>query len=150
MQVPYDSKSREGRHSEFIMASLIFTISSIVLTGILLLLVLFDITHQRLPDALTLPLALAGLIVTLLIDRDRFWLHAAAAAGGFVALWVLAVVCERIRGRTGLGLGDAKLFGAGGGVWVEPMGLPSVLLIVAIKSLTLARCSNAINVTPTT
>jgi leader peptidase (prepilin peptidase) / N-methyltransferase len=48
---------------------------------------------------------------------------------GFASLTGIAMLYRRVRGRDGLGLGDAKLFAASGaGLGLE--GLPAVLLVV--------------------
>jgi leader peptidase (prepilin peptidase)/N-methyltransferase len=59
---------------------------------------------------------------------------------GFVILWGLGWLYQRLRSRQGLGGGDPFLFGAGG-AWVGWIGLPSVLLwgSAAGLSLVLAR-----------
>lgn len=86
-----------------------------------------DAEHLRLPDALTLPLILAGLGATALTEPDAVFDHAAAAALGFLAFAALAAAYRRLRGRDGLGPGDAKLLAAAG-AWVGLSGLPSVVL----------------------
>ncbi len=71
----------------------LFSIANIAFFVVLLVLVFVDIEHHRLPDALTLLLGLTGLVVIFLNDRDRLWLHAAAAASGFAAL---RASCDRL------------------------------------------------------
>jgi leader peptidase (prepilin peptidase)/N-methyltransferase len=63
--------------------------------------------------------------------------HAIGAAAGFAAFWALGYAYRRLRGREGLGLGDAKLL-AGSGAWVSWWGLPSVVLVAALAGLTAA------------
>ena len=93
-----------------------------------------DWTHLRLPDGLTLPLVPAGLAATVLLDpadaTDRAW----AAVAGYVSLRLLAYLYRRLRGREGLGGGDAKLLAASG-AWVGLGGLGPVLLIAAVAGL---------------
>jgi len=103
----------------------------------LLVLVWIDWEHLRLPDALTLPLLLAGLAVTAWLTPDALTAHAAAAALGWLALLGLGVLYRRLRGRDGLGEGDAKLLGAAG-AWVGPAGLPSIVLLAAVIGLAVA------------
>ena len=100
----------------------------------LLLLSLIDLKTMLLPDRLTLPLLAAGLLAAAMLAPERWSEHAIGAAIGFSSLAALAVLYEKARGRTGLGGGDAKLFGAIG-AWVGVMGLPSALLIAGLAGL---------------
>ena len=100
----------------------------------LLALALIDLRHFLLPDVLTLPLIPAGLAVAWLVDPAKLLSHAIGAAAGFLAFAALAWGYRRLRGREGLGLGDAKLFAAAG-AWVSWIGLGSVLLWAALPAL---------------
>jgi len=93
-----------------------------------------DAVCQRLPDALTLPLILGGLAEALWLEPDTLTDRAFGAAIGYTALWALALAYRRLRGREGLGLGDAKLLAAGG-AWVGVALLPQVLLVGALAGL---------------
>jgi len=93
-----------------------------------------DAGHFRLPDALTLPLVLAGLAEAWWQAADTLTDRAIAAALGFVALWAVRAGYRRLRGREGLGLGDAKLLAAGG-AWVGVAALPYVMLCGALLAL---------------
>jgi leader peptidase (prepilin peptidase) / N-methyltransferase len=103
----------------------------------LLALAVIDWRHELLPDALTLPLIPAGLAVAYAIDPDRVLPHAIGAAAGFLAFAALALAYERLRGREGLGLGDAKLLAAAG-AWLGWAALPSVVVVGAVSGLLLA------------
>jgi leader peptidase (prepilin peptidase)/N-methyltransferase len=96
----------------------------------LLALALLDAAHFWLPDRLTLPLAVVGLGVGIAPLPDRI----AGAVAGFALLWTVATLYRRNRGRTGLGLGDAKLFGALG-AWLGWRMLPGVLLAACLLGL---------------
>lgn len=103
----------------------------------LLALAWIDWEHFRLPDALTLPLLLAGLGATLLLDPEAAPEHAAAAALGYLALRGLALAYRALRGREGMGAGDAKLLAAAG-AWVGMAALPTVVLGAALLGIGLA------------
>lgn len=103
----------------------------------LLALAWIDWEHFRLPDALTLPLLLAGLGATLLLDPEAAPEHAAAAALGYLVLRGLALAYRALRGREGMGAGDAKLLAAAG-AWVGMAALPTVVLGAALLGIGLA------------
>lgn len=96
-----------------------------------------DWDWMLLPDALTLPLVLAGLGTTWWLDPGMATDHAAAAALGYAALQALALGYRRLRGRDGIGAGDAKLLAAIG-AWVGLTFLPWVVMGAAIMGLALA------------
>ncbi len=100
----------------------------------LLALALIDARHLILPDSLTLPLVPAGLLVAWVVDPGKLADHAFGAALGFAGIALIALVYRRLRGREGIGLGDAKLFAAAG-AWVSWQGLPGVLLLAAASGL---------------
>lgn len=93
-----------------------------------------DAEWMILPDVLTLPLLLAGLAAVWWFDGEELADRAAAAGLGWLALWVVATVYRRVRGRDGLGEGDAKLLGAIG-AWVGLAGVADVLLGAALAGL---------------
>ncbi len=90
-----------------------------------------------LPDAIVLPLVPLGLLATWLLDRDAVVDHAAAAILAWAALRGLAWGYARLRGRDGLGEGDAKLL-AVGGAWLGLEALPWVLMVAALAGLAVA------------
>lgn len=101
---------------------------------ILLLLAAIDYLWMVLPDELTLPLIPAGLAVAYLAGSENITSYLAGAVAGFVAFAGLAWLYRRLRGREGLGMGDAKLLAVSGS-WVSIVGLPSVVLLAATSAL---------------
>jgi leader peptidase (prepilin peptidase) / N-methyltransferase len=93
-----------------------------------------DARRWLLPDALTLPLIIAGLAAALAFDPDGLTDRALGAAIGYLALRVVAYLYRKLRGRDGLGEGDAKLLAAAG-AWVGASALPQVVLIAALTGL---------------
>jgi leader peptidase (prepilin peptidase)/N-methyltransferase len=111
--------------------------ASLALGWTLLALAAIDLRHYLLPDALTLPLIAAGLAMAWLIEPARLGDHALGAAAGFIGFAVIAWSYRRLRGREGLGRGDAKLLGAGG-AWLGWQALPSVVALAAVVALAVA------------
>lgn len=100
----------------------------------LLALSVIDWRAFLLPDSLTVPLAGAGLLVTYGVARDLLLDHVLAAGAGLLGTIALAFAYRHLRGREGLGLGDAKLLAALG-AWLGLEGLPAVLLYGALLGL---------------
>jgi leader peptidase (prepilin peptidase)/N-methyltransferase len=109
-------------------------VASCALGWSLLTLAAIDGRTGFLPDAMTVPLAGAGLVVAWLVDPPTLPDHVIGAAVGFAAFALLALVYRRLRGRDGLGLGDAKLLAAAG-AWLTWRGLPTTVLFAAIAGL---------------
>ena len=100
----------------------------------LLTLAWIDIRVMLLPDVLTLPLLVAGLVVTEVRDPGSLAGNVVAAVIGYSGLAAIAWAYRRLRGRDGLGMGDAKLLGAIG-AWLGLGLLPFTLLLAACLGL---------------
>jgi leader peptidase (prepilin peptidase)/N-methyltransferase len=108
-----------------------------VLGWTLLVLAAIDFREGILPDVLTLPLIVAGLAATYFLTPWQLLDSAIGAAAGFAIFAAIRWLYRRLRGREGLGLGDAKLLAAAG-AWVTWNGLPSIVLFGAAAGLVLA------------
>ena len=115
----------------------------------LLLLAAIDIEEFLLPDKLTLPLLAVGLLLAtiqhfgLLHARLPSLSDAAIGAGiGYGLFWAIAWSYRRLRGRDGLGLGDAKLLAAGL-AWLGIGWLPFLILSSALMGIALAVVTGA-------
>ena len=117
--------------------------SGCVLGWTALVLAWIDWRTFRLPDRLTLPLLLAGLLACAATDPQALPDRAAAAAAGWLAFRLLSAAYHRLRGRPGLGAGDAKLLAAGG-AWLGLADLPLMVLCGALATLALALALAAI------
>ena len=104
---------------------------------LLLALALIDARAGILPDRLTLPLLAAGLAVAGIFYPERLPEQLLGAGLGFALLWGAGRVYRRLRGRDGLGEGDA-VFLAAIGAWVGWQGLASVVLLAAAAGLAFA------------
>lgn len=109
-------------------------LASCVLGWALLALAVTDRRCFLLPDALTLPLLGLGLAATGCFDPAALGAHGLAAALGWLGFVLLARLYRSLRGREGLGLGDAKLL-AGSAAWVGPAGVPGVVLVASLLGL---------------
>lgn len=105
----------------------------IILFGLLLVALLgclswIDIKSYRLPDKLTYPLMGIGLIEGYVagVLSERL----GGLILGYLFFRIIEYGFKRLRGRDGLGRGDAKLLAAGG-AWCGWMGLPFIVLIAS-------------------
>ena len=105
----------------------VFAYGSILFCGLLALSII-DFRTLRLPDFLTFPLVIAGLIFSFW--QGDYYGALFGAVAGYAVLAILEIVYKRLRGRDGLGRGDAKLLAAGG-AWCSVTGLPFILLIAS-------------------
>jgi leader peptidase (prepilin peptidase) / N-methyltransferase len=105
----------------------------------LLVLGWIDLRRWLLPDVLTLPLVVLGLVAAAAFAPEDLLGRALGAALGYLSLVAIAALYRMWRGREGLGMGDAKLFAASG-AWVGALALPSVILVAALSALAAALC----------
>lgn len=106
---------------------------TLVLFSALAVLAVIDARTMRLPDWLTLPLIAAGLVMAWLTQASLIS-HAAGALIGYGGLVTLEIAYRRLRGRDGIGRGDAKLLAAGG-AWCGVWALPLILLAASLSAL---------------
>ncbi len=130
--------------ASFLLAGWAIGTVAALLGWTLLLLSVIDLEEMRLPDLLTLPLLGAGLALSALQGRllpslglpePRAALLGAAI--GWLVLAGLAFAYRRLRGRIGLGRGDAKL-AAAAGAWLGATGLPQYFLLSGLLGIALA------------
>ena len=108
--------------------------ASCVLGWMLLALAAIDARTGYLPDVLTYPLIVLGIVVAQVIDPASVLDHAIGAVAGCVAFAALTALYRWLRGRDGLGRGDAKLLAAAG-AWLGWQAVPSVVLFAAVIGL---------------
>ena len=100
----------------------------------LLALAAMDVRDFILADAITLPLIVAGIGVSVWLSPGAIHWHILGAAFGFGLMLAAAWGYQALRGREGLGFGDAKLMAAAG-AWTGLEGVGTVLLYGAVLSL---------------
>lgn len=97
----------------------------------LLTLAVIDIRTQLLPDAITLPLLWAGLLLSLWpfgpVSADAIL----GAAIGYLSLWSVYWLFRLLTGKEGMGHGDFKLLAALG-AWMGPGALLPIILLSSL------------------
>lgn len=107
---------------------------AVALLAVLVPIAVIDLRAMIIPDRLTLALAALGLAWQALTLRALplgAILFSAALLAGFLLLRALHF---RLRGVTGLGLGDVKMAGAAG-LWFSPWNLPLFLFSASFSAL---------------
>jgi leader peptidase (prepilin peptidase)/N-methyltransferase len=119
-----------GEESDGKLLALFFAYFALVM--LLLAGAFIDLENMLLPDFVTIGGTALGLATLPL--RDVPWQHAAiGAAAGFFGVWFLfGVLYKKVRGRQGMGLGDAKLM-ALAGAWFGYRGLLFTLFVGALQ-----------------
>ncbi len=86
-----------------------------------LIIFFIDLYHYIIPDKLSLPLIVIGLIFSFLPNTDVIWISACIGAlSGFLVFLFIAFFFQKATGKDSLGGGDIKLIAAIGaflGVW---------------------------------
>ncbi len=103
----------------------------------LIALAAIDYDHKLLPNKIVYPLAVYGLIATLLVDQDDLVENLIAGAGAFAFLLLAVLAYPR-----GMGMGDVKLAGAMGlylGLSVIPALLAAFLSGSVVGVVIIAR-----------
>jgi leader peptidase (prepilin peptidase)/N-methyltransferase len=107
------------------------TLAALGFTWALIPLFLIDFDHQILPDAITLPLLWAGLLLSLFNLFTDSHSSIIGAAAGYLSLWAIFHVFKLLTGKEGMGYGDFKLLGAIG-AWTGWLALPVVILFSSV------------------
>ena len=110
-----------------IISPIIISFGLLLLTG-LIALSWTDVKTYRLPDKLTFPLMAAGLIYSYL--SENIIESVIGLILGYSIFVAIEYAFKALRGKDGLGRGDAKLL-AVGGAWCGWLGLPFIVLIAS-------------------
>ncbi|MEZ5542480.1 MAG: A24 family peptidase [Pseudomonadota bacterium] len=105
--------------------------AALLFTWALIPLFMIDFDHQILPDAITLPLLWAGLLLSLYDVFVNSSTSIVGAAAGYLSLWTIYHAFRLLTGKEGMGYGDFKLLGAIG-AWVGWQQLPVVILFSSV------------------
>ena len=103
---------------------------------VLVYLAYIDLRTFRLPDVITLPLVLSGLIFNGFSQEGLvpFQDSAIGAILGYASLWLLNSIYRLTKKQDGIGMGDAKLLAALG-AWLGWYALPGILLMASLTGL---------------
>ena len=97
-----------------------------------------DYRQHILPDELNYALLWSGLLFHVFgLLSGSLDAAVIGAVAGYLCLYLVATLYEKLRGQMGLGLGDAKLFAALG-AWFGWQALPTILLIASLQGITYA------------
>nr|CRH07627.1 Type 4 prepilin-like proteins leader peptide-processing enzyme [Includes: Leader peptidase; N-methyltransferase] [Candidatus Magnetococcus massalia] len=103
----------------------------------LLTLSAIDLEHMILPDRITYPGIILGLLINLFPLGEPFpvfWDALLGVVGGGGGLWLLIVVYQKITGRLAMGLGDVKLL-AMFGAWLGWQPLFPLLFLASVMGV---------------
>ena len=120
--------------SFYSLISIKFLLASAFLGAALLALSLIDVATLRLPDAMTIPLAISGCLLAPAGSFEEMMWRAVSAPIAYAILFAVSRSFLHFRGYPGLGLGDAKLFAASA-AWLGLEQLPFVLLLACTSAL---------------
>jgi len=109
-------------------------ILSVLLVPLLIWLSLHDLRTLEIPDFATLGIAFVALAHVALMDMDALLIHMATGAGVTAFIWVFGELHFWRAGEEGLGIGDAKLFGAGA-LLLGPLQIPELILLPSLGGI---------------
>lgn len=115
----------------------VVTFGFLILSVTLFAISVIDLRTQRIPDWLSLPLVLVGLVWNFSHGGLPFSDYLVGAFCGFATLAAFGTIYFHFRRQEGLGLGDAKLFAAAG-AWLGWQLLPLALLTASLGGLIFA------------
>ncbi len=104
------------------------------LSAALIVLALIDLDTFLLPDAITLPLIWAGLLINLMTAAVPLGDAVVGAMAGYLILWLIFHAFKLATGKEGMGYGDFKLLAATG-AWFGYASLFSVLLVSSVSGV---------------
>lgn len=126
-----------GLSSVLLTASPVHALCAAVMGLLLLALALLDLRHFWLPDRLVAALAVAAMLPIAFGLPPALFDRLVGGVSAWIAFMAIRFLYRRLRGREGMGAGDAKLFGALG-LWLGWRLLPLLLLLAALGGLAVA------------
>lgn len=103
-------------------------------SGAMIVLLLIDLQHRVLPNVITVPGVIVGLVVSVFVNPG--WVDAlVGAVVGVGSLLAIAEAYFRVRGKEGLGMGDVKMLGMIGAFLGWQLMLVTLLIASLLGSL---------------
>lgn len=93
-----------------------------------------DLDHQEIPDTASLLVAALAVVYCVWFHLNDLIPHLATGVAVLLALWGLGALYFRRTGTEGLGIGDAKLFGAGA-LLSGPGALGALILLASVGGI---------------
>lgn len=106
-------------------------LGALVFTYLLIALTLIDYDIKELPDDMTYPLLWIGLLLNLYGTFVPLHDAVIGAVAGYMVLWTVNFIFEKIRGIPGMGNGDFKLLAALG-AWMGWQMLPTIIILSSV------------------
>lgn len=103
----------------------------LIFTSALIVISFIDLRHQIIPDVISIPGIVAGLIISFFSTHITWYDSMIGIIGGGGVLYLFAVIFEFLAKKEGMGGGDIKLL-AMMGAW---MGWKSIIFIILVASL---------------
>ncbi len=94
----------------------------------------YDMQAFRIPNAVTLPLIGAGLLLAAYRVGGLPLSNLLGVVIGYGIFWLIGEIYYRLRGRDGLGLGDAKLLAASA-AFLGWQSLANIVLVASVAAL---------------
>lgn len=99
-----------------------------------LVICLTDFRKMIIPDWINALLAVAGATISIFAFQQHWFVVLGAAVATGLLFMALAKIYHRLRGFSGLGMGDIK-FLAAASTWIGAAGLPWLLLFACVAGL---------------
>jgi len=107
---------------------------ALLFSWLVLLLVIIDLEHKLLLDALTYPLLWLGLLANTQTVFTSLESAVWGAALGYLILWSVYWLFKLLTGKEGMGYGDFKMLAALG-AWFGVEALPGLILLSAFSAI---------------
>ena len=123
----------------FLYGASITTLLLIILSVFFIIIFFIDLKHFIIPNELTFPLMIIGFIKSFYpnLDQTIFPNYINSILGGlagYILIWLVIIIYEKIRKKEGMGLGDAKLLAAIG-FWFGWVSIPFTIFISSFVAL---------------
>lgn len=103
----------------------------LIFTALLIVISFIDLQHRIIPDVVSIPGILFGLILSFFMPHITWYDSLIGILGGGGILYLVAVVFEWVTKKEGMGGGDIKLL-AMIGAWMGWKSLPFIILISSL------------------